>query len=130
MVVCGYGGTDLSRWSTMGVSANLCLQVHLQCEETEQREQHDDTWHGWVVLDQEVGKTWIAEGSESRGHKLSTDQSSHASLLGAARTWTKAVAINTPVPKCLHAKKILGGIFTHDTFFATTGNPAPGIMYE
>jgi hypothetical protein len=30
-------------------------------------------------------------------------------------TWTKAVAIKTPVPKCLQKKKIFGGIFTRST---------------
>lgn len=45
--------------------------------------------------------------------------------LRCIRTCTKAVAIRTPVPKCLHAKNILAGIFTHFTFFATTGKPAP-----
>jgi hypothetical protein len=42
-------------------------------------------------------------------------------------TWTKAVAIRTPVPKCLQKKKTFGGIFIHLTFFATTGNPQPPI---
>jgi hypothetical protein len=42
-------------------------------------------------------------------------------------TWTKAVAIRTPVPKCLQKKKIFGGIFIHLTFFATTGKPQPPI---
>lgn len=44
---------------------------------------------------------------------------------GDALTWTNAVAIRTPVPKCLHAKKTLGGTFNHLTFLAITGNPAP-----
>jgi hypothetical protein len=42
-------------------------------------------------------------------------------------TWTKAVAIRTPVPKCLQKKKIFGGIFIHLTFLATTGKPQPPI---
>jgi hypothetical protein len=42
-------------------------------------------------------------------------------------TWTNAVAIKTPVPKCLQKKNTFGGIFIHLTFFATTGNPAPPI---
>jgi hypothetical protein len=40
-------------------------------------------------------------------------------------TWTKAVAIRTPVPKCLQKKKIFGGIFIQLTFLATTGKPQP-----
>jgi hypothetical protein len=43
-------------------------------------------------------------------------------------TCTKAVAISTPVPKCLQKKKIGGGIFIHLTFFAMTGKPAPKIL--
>lgn len=35
------------------------------------------------------------------------------------------MAISTPVPKCLQAKNILGGIFNCLYFFAATGNPAP-----
>jgi hypothetical protein len=42
-------------------------------------------------------------------------------------TWTKAVAIKTPVPKCLQKKKSFGGIFIHLTFLATTGKPQPPI---
>jgi hypothetical protein len=48
-------------------------------------------------------------------------------MLAIRLTWTNAVAIKTPVPKCLQKKKIGGGIFIHLTFFATTGNPAPPI---
>lgn len=44
---------------------------------------------------------------------------------GSILTWTNAVAISTPVPKCLQAKNILGGIFSCLYFFAATGNPAP-----
>lgn len=35
--------------------------------------------------------------------------------------------MRTPVPKCLQKKKILGGIFIHLTFLATTGKPHPPI---
>jgi hypothetical protein len=44
---------------------------------------------------------------------------------GKIRTWTKAVAIKTPVPKCLQKKNIVGGILRNLNFFATTGKPAP-----
>lgn len=50
-----------------------------------------------------------------------------ASIDGVVRTWTKAVAIRTPVPKCLQKKKTFGGIFIHLTFLATTGKPQPPI---
>lgn len=40
-------------------------------------------------------------------------------------TCTNAVAIRTPVPKCLQMKNVLAGTLTHLTFFATTGKPAP-----
>jgi len=38
---------------------------------------------------------------------------------------TKAVAMSTPVPKCLHIKNAFCGTFNHETFFAATGKPAP-----
>lgn len=40
-------------------------------------------------------------------------------------TCTNAVAIRTPVPKCLQAKKTFGGTLSHLIFFAATGKPAP-----
>src|SRR5690349_6545752 len=40
-------------------------------------------------------------------------------------TWTNAVAISTPVPKCLQMKNVFAGTLTHLTFFARTGKPAP-----
>ena len=43
------------------------------------------------------------------------------------RRCTKAVAIRTPVPKCLQKKNTFGGIFNDLNFFATTGKPAPKI---
>lgn len=52
----------------------------------------------------------------------------HGSLSDAKAVgsrWTKAVAMSTPVPKCLQKKKTFGGIFIHLIFFATTGKPAP-----
>ncbi len=74
--------------------------------------------HGFIKLPKAVGSSCVRRVSRNL---------MHVGLVDAReiRTWTKAVAMRTPVPKCLQAKKMEGGIFRALNRLATTGNPAP-----
>lgn len=110
----------------MRTTTNLGFEIHLKSEETEKGKHHDDPGHGRIVIDQDIWKTWVAQGGKSRGNELSfSSASGRDGRQGWPGTWANAVAISTPVPKCLQAKNMGMGILNHLIFFAATGNPAP-----
>lgn len=118
---------SLASSATVAVTTGLLVKPHLNNEEDEERAHHDDTGESRVVIGKEIWQAWVVERGKSSRQKLS----SISWVLWIAvsgwlvLTWTKAVAIRTPVPKCLQKKKTFGGIFIHLTFLATTGKPAP-----
>lgn len=116
--------------SAVRVASNFAIQPHLYNEETEERAHHDHARHCRVVSGENVREAWVPQVAEGCRKQLFAHVLTHAckdkSAERAGRpTWTKAVAMSTPVPKCLQAKKTFSGTLNHLTLFAATGKPAP-----
>jgi hypothetical protein len=106
-------------------TGHLCMHPHFDSEKGKQGAQTNNTRQCWVFHSEQVWETWIIQRLKCRRKKLRNARSEVFINGNIELTWTKAVAINTPVPKCLQKKKIVGGIFKLLNFLATTGNPAP-----
>jgi hypothetical protein len=112
--------------SAMRVAASLGIEPHLNDEENKQGAHDDDARKRRVVIGEEVGETRISQANKDGRKQLDVLISQKPPRGGRYQlTCTKAVAISTPVPKCLQAKKTFGGILSHLSFFAATGKPQP-----